>query len=498
MTTNNSLSNIVSIENFDDVKETFNRKIKKKGKLRLGTYWSAYNRENLGTIPRKVENIIINERTDDTKKGFLSNTGRFSQRTQSVKYNFPGPGSYSNDTSTIDKSGISVYSSKGYGSGFISQTDRFDTYKEYRDMYNPGPSDYNIVKNDLGKKVDKSIKHNSLFKKSENISLKENFLTPGPGFYDTTQLVSANNTTNNFFFKSTSKRFGQFGEEKSDIKYSTLNTELNSRLNTMENFGKTTTFKSTFNNTGTSFTTNYSKNIVNTTNNFFPNITSYNSSQRVTTVGFKEYPKQLLTQMPLETSPDNNKNTDSSPLKTLTDTPIDTKMNKTFGMNLNNAVEASSIKKKIKPMQNTLSHFFQPLSPKNQNPLDTFGIKRFDTEIIDKANNTMSKWKQEKDSKNEIYQPHKEYLKFQREAFKQRTKTKPKKKKNTRKNDFYSTHSCFNMEKIIKHQSSIFLSKSPKEKIIDSKIPGPCYYSPKMSPSKTSFNTNKAKNWIAL
>ena len=97
---------------------------------------------------------------------------------------------------------------------------------------------------------------------------------------------------------------------------------------------------------------------------------------------------------------------------------------------------------------------------------------------------------------NKFIQLHEQFLIFQRQAFKDKLNTKIKKKKITRKNDFYSTYSCFNLDNNTFNQMSIFASKSPKSNQTESKIPGPCYYSPKISPSKTIFNINKTKKWM--
>lgn len=477
---NKRLDKVVSIEHVNDLKTEINRKLKSKGKLRTGPFWTAYNRENLGSIPRKVENIIINEKTNNTKKGFLSNTSRFSDRNESVKYNIPGPGSYNSDaTSTIDKSGISVYSSKGYGNGFIKGTSRFDDYSDYLQKYTPGPSDYLKTQAD-NFSSDKNIKYKSLYKKKEYVSLKETITTPGPGFYNPERLVTDNskqNTTSNFFFKSTSKRFNMFGGNQEKIKD---NSESN--LNTMSNFFNNTNY-TTFENTqynNTNYTNNSNNNISNSTNY---NKTFYNPIQ----------PKEEKT-IP------KNKGLFPSITTYVFNFPNNKKLS-SYNTEINNAVESAYVKgPRINHENKTLSHFFKPQSPQKEDILETHGIKtdKINTSKIKPGPGSYNIELGLGHTKTDFYQPNYEFMKFQREAKQNRLKTKPKRKKHIRKNDFYSTYSCFNVDKLSKNLSCTFASNSPKNKSEFNQLPGPCYYSPTISPSKTSFNNNKNNVWMAI
>ncbi len=216
--TNNdsNLQNVISIENFDRANQNGRQRSKKKGKLYLGSNFNAYNRENLGSIPRKTENVLIRDKNNPVKLGFASNTARFEQKAQKVKYNFPGPGSYmdkSNLDTTANSLNTTSRSSKGFGTGFVSKTSRFaaDDVKEFYDQYLPCPTQY---KKDRVLSMDASITNSTLFKsmynKNETKSLKPVIQHPGPGFYNPQKNEPIIDTTKNtFYFKSEIDRFGK-------------------------------------------------------------------------------------------------------------------------------------------------------------------------------------------------------------------------------------------------------------------------------------------------
>lgn len=200
-------SNIVSIENFEVINDNFRLKAPKKGKLYRGSNWTAYNRENLGSIPRNTENILIKDIDGNKKVGFSSQTERFSARNQSVKYAFPGPGTYSKDGSLVKND--PSYSSKGFGNGFVSAKERFDDFKEFNDKYAPGPGNYKI--NDmssLSRDISTSISYKSLYNAKSIKSLKIHKDLPGPGYYNPIIIdKDCDKTQKNFFFKSEKERF---------------------------------------------------------------------------------------------------------------------------------------------------------------------------------------------------------------------------------------------------------------------------------------------------
>ena len=86
-------SNIVTVDNLNQDTENFFRKTTHKGKLFKGPNWTAYNKENLGSIPRTVEKALVEDKKGMTKVGFSTQTERFFPRMDSSKQ-CPGPGEY--------------------------------------------------------------------------------------------------------------------------------------------------------------------------------------------------------------------------------------------------------------------------------------------------------------------------------------------------------------------------------------------------------------------
>ena len=62
-------SNVVTLDNLNEVDEKFFRKTTHKGKLFKGPNWTAYNKENLGSIPRTVEKALVEDKKGMTKVG---------------------------------------------------------------------------------------------------------------------------------------------------------------------------------------------------------------------------------------------------------------------------------------------------------------------------------------------------------------------------------------------------------------------------------------------
>lgn len=199
------VNNVVSLENFEDINENYLLKAPKKGKIRKGPNWTAYRRENLGTIPRKTEKVLIEDNNSKSDKGFSTQSDRFSGRPDSIKYSYPGPGAYQLSKDFM-KTASSFYSSKGYGNGFVSTSERFDDPKLYYEKYYPGPGQYKIdEKISLSSTIDKSLSYKSMYDKSDIKSLKIKYEFPGPGYYNpilitTSQLhsVSLNSKTQRF------------------------------------------------------------------------------------------------------------------------------------------------------------------------------------------------------------------------------------------------------------------------------------------------------------
>jgi hypothetical protein len=200
-------NNIVSLENIDNLNDKYLLRAPKKGKLLKGPNWTAYNRENLGTIPRKTEKVLIEDKTLKTKLGFTTQEERFTAKSHSVKNMFPGPGTYNNDKDKLNMTSSSM-SSRGYGNGFASMSERFDDPKFYYDKFYPGPGQYNIQsKVSLKNEIDHNIMYKSLYDKTNVKSLKMKQERPGPGFYNPILLTATEIRGPLSSFKSNASRF---------------------------------------------------------------------------------------------------------------------------------------------------------------------------------------------------------------------------------------------------------------------------------------------------
>ena len=178
-------SNIVTIDNLNEYRENFFRKTSYKGKLFKGPNWTAYNKENLGSIPRTVEKALVEDKKGMTKVGFSTQTERFFPKPDSAKQ-CPGPGSY-NISGDMDftRTSTSFYSSKGFGNGFVSQSERFNDSNLYYSKYAPGPGDYQPQKRgSIADDINKMLLAKSLYNNKKTRSLKVKGQSPGPGHYN--------------------------------------------------------------------------------------------------------------------------------------------------------------------------------------------------------------------------------------------------------------------------------------------------------------------------
>jgi hypothetical protein len=224
---------IVSLENFEELSDNFILRSPNRGKIYRGANWNAYNRESLGTIPRKSENILFKEHTNE-KKGFLSQSERFSVRrgNESIKFSYPGPGTYSlgnisnNDVSIYKTTCTSInpsFSSKGYGNGFISKAERFDDPREYYERFYPGPGEYKNTRTSVSDiQLKTNLRYKSLYNTNKVKSLKVSKDNPGPGDYNPIipLLLKKENTDlekQNSFFASKEKRFENVSKDISHL-----------------------------------------------------------------------------------------------------------------------------------------------------------------------------------------------------------------------------------------------------------------------------------------
>jgi hypothetical protein len=162
----------------------------------------------LGSIPRNTEKVLIEEK-NKTSLGFSTRSDRFGIRSQSVKYNFPGPGSYKLEKNfDFTVSNNSLYSSKGFGNGFVAGSERFNNSNEFYEKFYPGPGQYKTDETlSLSSVISKSLTYKSLYEKPGVKSLKKKIDIPGPGFYNPILLKSNGFKGPLSIFQSTVKRF---------------------------------------------------------------------------------------------------------------------------------------------------------------------------------------------------------------------------------------------------------------------------------------------------
>jgi len=173
--------NLICVDTDDDPVVNNVKRNKNKGKLYLGPVWNAFNRENLGSIPRKIENVLVNDK--NSKLGFLSQTERFCYKAHESNSILPGPASY--HSSIMNTTGSSFYSSKGFGNGFASTCDRFNERDYDMLKYKPGPGEYKVDdKFTVIDSIKSSLNFKSLYGKNQVKSMKITKNTPGPGYYN--------------------------------------------------------------------------------------------------------------------------------------------------------------------------------------------------------------------------------------------------------------------------------------------------------------------------
>lgn len=189
-----------------DVNNFRNKTAFNKEKIKRGPYWTAYNRENVSSIPTKNEYLLVKNQ-GDVVRGFSSQTIRFKNEGSNIT---PGPGSY------MSKEINNSFNSKGLGNGFISQTERFDYSFIYQSGYVPGPSDYNNLphyisnnQNDVFAILDKKMKSKNL-RNNSNRSFSTNY----------------SNSNNNLDQTNLSKNSIKYKDNKNKIIIPTISTDV--------------------------------------------------------------------------------------------------------------------------------------------------------------------------------------------------------------------------------------------------------------------------------
>lgn len=208
-----SPSNIVSLEHINTLSESLFQKPPKRGKLFKGPNWTAYTKENLGSIPCSIEKSLISDNKGSPRVGFSTQSDRFFPPQNLSKTRNPGPGSYNIENNTT-RTTTSFHSCKGLGNGFISTSNRFNTTNLYYGKYTPGPGSYSPENTtNIQHNITKSMLSQSLYTNKKTYSLQRKKQTPGPGHY--TPLGNTFDYMNSFIhplqedsnFKSTVNRF---------------------------------------------------------------------------------------------------------------------------------------------------------------------------------------------------------------------------------------------------------------------------------------------------
>jgi hypothetical protein len=162
-----------------------------KGSLYQGDSITAYSKIALGTIPCKIETVLMPLKTK--KKGFGIAEQRF-QIKEDPEDVLPGPGHYHN-RNYINQT--NSFSTKGYGNGFISSDKRF-RIANYYPYQVPGPGQYSQ------KSITKQTESSTFRIPTHFPRIKKTSKSPGPGEYD---IINNSQTTIMATMRSHSNRF---------------------------------------------------------------------------------------------------------------------------------------------------------------------------------------------------------------------------------------------------------------------------------------------------
>ena len=206
----NGLSPIQNVMDFDAADSTSLIKITshKKGRIYRGPNYNAYNRESLGSIPGKQENILVKEGPDGIVGFSSGNSQRFSKENNLS----PGPGSYEVNKKVI--SNKESISSKGYCNGFVSKSHRFDHLKEFYDKFKPGPGQYNYSDStSLFTEIGRTLNYKHIYVNRDTSSLKIKDDSPGPGEYEIKTSPFKESRKIDFFFNRKPEKFFKLKED---------------------------------------------------------------------------------------------------------------------------------------------------------------------------------------------------------------------------------------------------------------------------------------------
>lgn len=184
---------------------------KHKGQIIKGPLKNAFNKENLGSIPCKIENILYKNGKSPQSFPFKLTNSLFQTREGS-------------DSNLISRSPtLPSLCKNGFGSGFRFEN---ESKNEFLNKFSPGPGDHDVDYYTIKTNIDKTIHFRSLHKM--NKSLKTNQTSPGPGKYyiksDFDRKVKENKGKRNkferrvFFNESDSRQNKEVGNLESLIK----------------------------------------------------------------------------------------------------------------------------------------------------------------------------------------------------------------------------------------------------------------------------------------
>lgn len=450
-----------------DVNSFRNKTAFNKEKIKRGPYWTAYNRENISSIPTKNEYLLVKNQ-GDIVRGFSSQTIRFKN---DGRNNNPGPGSY------INKDINNSFNSKGYGNGFISQTERFDYSFLFQSGYVPGPSDYNNLPHYISNR-DNDI-FNVISKKMESKKSKKDSNSSFSTNYSNNNNDSNKNKVNNSNRKiniptiSTDERIEKNKKASSSKNY-VLNEEINEEVKNNLNIkgksiNKTKRELNSFLKKIITSNTDYDAAKCKVSNSKV--MVDYSRSKQPRFFGNKviHNEKQYLLK-PVESNVIlNNENT------------VDHKE-----LISANTTNSHFYKKEIESMKETNSTF-KSLITMDETARTTKNV--FHTKIV----KDLEKIEEKEEQNIKFVMNNKiKYNIIAREnvILDRLNKIVPRTDYNiVREFDRSSGKVFSNFE-----PSSVFMSKTIRNKVVKDKIPGPAFYSPDKL-SKTSYNINLGK-WI--
>lgn len=503
-------TNFVCIENKFIQQGDFKLISNKKGKLYKGPVYNAYNRENLGSIPGKIENVLFKDKIYANKLGFNSQTSRFENNDILITE----LDSNSNKITSIDKkeksenniknllshntSNSPSYSLKGYGNGFISGSERFLTsYNIYENKYFPGPGEHNIKSQTINETISNSQRYSKLYKNTFHSGKYKEVDFPGPGDYNIrTDLLNNKGQSGNFA-----------SPVKDSIKKSLLDKKINKNLNHISNSPQNTnthlntmipnTQSSAFLNTNDKSLLEKDKSL-NSSININKSFSTADQSIIVKKYSnFRGKTKNIfeidsLYANYLEKSKEKKKMKNyinqKHQLENLVESYVDRKNNKFFLIKNNNENYENKLGKRVNEYKNQESNTNLNLPTEFINHFH----KRSDSQ--DKSVGVDIQSKNPLPQFNESLQiaPNREFIISNISNVNLRLETENERVRKRLEKMKIEEELIKKIQQIKSHPSHFFTSSSNKIEFASKKshIPGPSYYNPQVIPSHLSFNVN--------